>query len=60
MKHRERVEMALNHQKPDRCPMQMSFTPEFASRLHKDIGIENKNIHNPHGSNNIYDLKIEL
>ena len=22
--------MALNHEQPDRCPMQISFTPEFA------------------------------
>ena len=32
MKHRDRVIMSLNHQEPDRCPMQISFTPEFASR----------------------------
>ena len=36
MKHRERVMIALNHQEPDRCPMQISFTPEFASRLEAD------------------------
>ncbi len=33
MKHRERVLAALNHGEQDRCPMQISFTPEFASRL---------------------------
>ncbi len=33
LSHRERVELALNHQVPDRCPMQISFTPEFATRL---------------------------
>ena len=33
MDHRERVLTALNHQEPDRCPMQVSFTPEFAARL---------------------------
>ncbi|HLO17071.1 MAG TPA: hypothetical protein VK206_19715 [Anaerolineales bacterium] len=32
MKPRDRVLMALNHQEPDRCPMQVSFTPEFANR----------------------------
>ena len=40
MKHRERVEMALNHERPDRCPMQVSFTPEFAQRLAADMGID--------------------
>ena len=29
MKPRERVEIALNHEQADRCPMQVSFTPEF-------------------------------
>jgi hypothetical protein len=33
MKHRERVLTALDHRQPDRCPMQISFTPEFAARL---------------------------
>ncbi len=33
LSHRERVELALNHETPDRCPMQISFTPEFATRL---------------------------
>ena len=37
MKHRERIEVALNHQEPDRCPMQISFTPEFADRLKADM-----------------------
>ncbi len=33
MKHRERVQAALSHEVPDRCPMQVCFTPEFASML---------------------------
>lgn len=33
LSHRDRVQLAINHQTPDRCPMQISFTPEFASRL---------------------------
>jgi len=33
MKPREHVLAALAHERPDRCPMQISFTPEFASRL---------------------------
>lgn len=36
MKPRERVEIALNHEKPDRCPVQMDYTPEFQSRLQED------------------------
>jgi hypothetical protein len=31
MKHPDRVLMALNHEEPDRCPMQTSSTSEFAS-----------------------------
>jgi len=31
--HRERVQAALNHEIPDRCPMQICFTPEFNRRL---------------------------
>ena len=37
MKHRDRIQIALSHQRPDRCPMQISFTPEFAVRLRRDM-----------------------
>ena len=37
MKHRERIIAALDREKPDRCPMQISFTPEFADRLRRDM-----------------------
>ena len=58
MKHRDRVLMALNHKKPDRCPMQISFTPEFAKRLREDINLnDDQNIHNPHGGGNQYLLE---
>lgn len=40
MKHRDRVQMALDHQNPDRCPMHMSFTPEFALRLKEALGLK--------------------
>lgn len=40
MKPRERVELALNHQKPDRCPVQMGYTPEFYLRLRTDLQIK--------------------
>ena len=57
MKHRDRVEMALNHEKPDRTPMQISFTPEFAERLRKDLHVKGKTTHNPHGGGNTYELE---
>jgi len=60
MKHRERVEMALNHEEPDRCPMQASFTPEFAVRLRQDMEIQGKTVHNPHGGGNTYELERAL
>jgi uroporphyrinogen decarboxylase len=60
MKPRDRVEMALNHQEPDRCPMQVSFTPEFATRLRADMEIQGKKVHNPHGGGNTYELERAL
>jgi uroporphyrinogen decarboxylase len=60
MKPRERVETTLNHEIPDRCPMQISFTPEFAERLHKDMQMKGSSIHNPHGGGNTYELERAL
>lgn len=60
MKHRDRVLMALNHEEPDRCPMQVSFTPEFASRLKHDLGLTDEDFHNPHGGGNTYVLERAL
>jgi uroporphyrinogen decarboxylase len=60
MKPRERVEMALNHERPDRCPMQVSFTPEFADRLRVDMALQGKQVHNPHGGGNTYELERSL
>ena len=60
MKHRDRVLMALNHEIPDRCPMQISFTPEFATRLRKDMGMIDGDDHNPHGGGNTYELERAL
>jgi uroporphyrinogen decarboxylase len=37
--------------------MQISFTPEFAARLRKDIGCEHRHGHNPHGGGNTYELE---
>jgi uroporphyrinogen decarboxylase len=49
--------MALNHEEPDRCPMQISFTPEFASRLKDDLGLTDEALYNPHGGGNTYVLE---
>jgi len=62
MKSRDRVLMALNHEAPDRCPMQVSFTPEFAIRLEKEMkfGGGGQKVHNPHGGGNTYELERAL
>ena len=60
MNHRERIISALNHQTPDRCPMQISFTPEFAARLEADMRIQDQGLHNPHGGGNSYKLERAL
>src|SRR3990172_590936 len=60
MKHRDRVLMALNHEEPDRCPLQVSFTPEFAARLGKDLNLGSDKHHNPHGGGNTYEMERAL
>ena len=60
MIHRERVLTALKHQEPDRCPMQVSFTPEFAARLTADLELKGQGLHNPHGGGNTYELERVL
>ncbi len=57
MTHRERVQTALSHRLPDRCPMQISFTPEFANRLRNELSISDAATHNPHGGGNTYALE---
>ena len=57
MKPRDRVLTALSREQPDRCPMQISFTPEFAARLRADMGLTGQNGHNPHGGGNTYELE---
>jgi uroporphyrinogen decarboxylase len=52
--------MSLNHEQPDRCPLQISFTPEFASRLSKVVSIPSTGHHNPHGGGNTYELERAL
>lgn len=60
MNHRERVLTALSHERPDRCPMQISFTPEFARRLERDLRLRGLSAHNPHGGGNTYELERAL
>ncbi|MFP4562179.1 MAG: uroporphyrinogen decarboxylase family protein [Spirochaetia bacterium] len=60
MTHRERVLTALGREQPDRCPLQISFTPEFAERLRKELGIAQSSMHNPHGGGNTYALERAL
>ena len=60
MKHRERVLSALSHEISDRCPMQISFTPEFASRLTQEMNLGVDKLHNPHGGGNAYELERAL
>ncbi len=60
MKPRDRVITALSHEPPDRCPMQISFTPEFASRLKNVMGLSDRDLHNPHGGGNTYRIEREL
>jgi len=60
MKPRERVLTALNHEAPDRCPMQVSFTPEFADRLRAELQVQGRQVHNPHGGGNTYELERAL
>ena len=60
LSHRERVQTALARERPDRCPMQISFTPEFAIRLCAHMNIDIKKLHNPHGGGNTYELERKL
>ncbi|MGA3268406.1 MAG: uroporphyrinogen decarboxylase family protein [Verrucomicrobiota bacterium] len=60
MTHRERVLIALSREQPDRCPMQISFTPEFATRLRRELKLEAAGGHNPHGGGNTYQLERAL
>ena len=52
--------MALSHEEPDRCPMQVSFTPEFADRLRLNLQLKGDTVHNPHGGGNTYELERAL
>jgi len=60
MNHRQRVLTALHHEVPDRCPLQVSFTPEFAERLRTSLQVKGQRVHNPHGGGNTYELERAL
>jgi len=60
MRSRTRVEMALNHEEADRCPLQISFTPEFAARLRTDMEMRGKRVNHPHGDGGDYELERAL
>ena len=66
MRRRDRVIAALSHEEPDHCPMQISFTPEFADRLRADlearglVPVSDSGLHNPHGGGNTNELEIAL
>ena len=40
--------------------MQISFTPEFARALRRELGIPMAQVHNPHGGGNTYVLERAL
>jgi len=60
MKNRDRVLAALHHEIPDRCPMQISFTPEFASRLRAELGPALPSGQNPQDSGDSWALERAL
>jgi uroporphyrinogen decarboxylase len=60
MKNRDRVLAALHREIPDRCPMQISFTPEFASRLKAALGPALQFVQNTHDSGNSWALERAL
>jgi uroporphyrinogen decarboxylase len=60
MKPRERVALALAHEAPDRCPMQISMTPEFAARIKDSLELKDRSKHNPHGGGNTYVMERAL
>ena len=57
---RQRVGAALAHVEPDRCPFQATFTPEFAVRLRRELGLGIEHGHNPHGGGNTYELELAI
>lgn len=57
MKHRDRVQMALNHEEPDRCPFSVGFTPEFAARLRENLQVRGGSLLSSQSGGYSYDLE---
>lgn len=60
MKPRDRVRAALAHQQADRCPMQVSCTPEFAARLRAALGLPGAGAREASGDPDPWDLDRAL
>ena len=60
MRHRDRVLMALSHEEPDRCPMHISYAPEFAARLKDQMGLEDEDPGASRGARRSYRLERAL
>lgn len=60
MKHRERVAIALDHETPDRCPMQISYTPEFENRLRMEYRNHRERFPDEEKSGDLHGLEIAL
>ena len=58
MTSKERVLTVLDHKEADRIPRFSSFTPEFASRLRKQLEIKHALV-NPYGASE-HDLDIRI
>ena len=58
MTPKERVITALNHKEPDRVPRSASFTPEFAAKLRKHLGLESI-LFNLHGGTE-HELELKI
>ncbi len=57
MKHRERVQIALQNETPDRCPFFAGFTPEFRERLRGDLQARGWNLS---GDDGAYEIERAL
>jgi hypothetical protein len=60
MKHRDRVVLALNHEWPDRCFMQIAFTLEFESRLKAELDLKDSEFQHPRDGGKTYILERQL
>lgn len=59
MTSKERVLLTLSHQEPDRVPLYSMFTPEFAGRLQKYLGLS-QTFTPAHQMGEKYDIEVAL